>query len=70
MKEVDIQSMSSGEKIKAIEALWGSLLNEENELTSPEWHKEILQQRKKVIEDGEASFLSLEKLREYHKNDQ
>ena len=47
---------------QAMEKLWDSLCNKE-EIESPEWHKDILQERKKKIEKGEAAYISLEDLK-------
>ena len=42
----EIEKMSTIERLQAMEKLWDSLCNEE-EIESPEWHKDILQERKK-----------------------
>jgi len=46
-----------------MEALWESLVQEQPEIESPDWHRGILEQRKQKIEAGQAEFISLEKLR-------
>jgi hypothetical protein len=46
-----------------MEALWDSLVEEESEIESPEWHRDILEERKHTIENGQAEFISLERLR-------
>lgn len=55
--------MSRIERLQTMEALWDSLIDEELEIESPEWHGDILEERKRKIEKGNAEFLSLEKLR-------
>ena len=59
----EISKMSRVERLAAMETLWDSLLREEAEVESPDWHREILQERKRKIESGKAEFISLEKLR-------
>ncbi len=59
----NIEKMSIIERLKAMEELWDSLCREEKEVESPEWHKGILQERKKKIEKGEAEYVSLEDLK-------
>mgnify|MGYP006387207911 FL=1 len=54
--------MSTIERLQAMEALWDSLCNEE-EIEFPEWHKDILQERKWKIEKGGAEHISLEDLK-------
>jgi len=55
--------MSTIERLQAMEALWDSLMNEESEIASPQWHRDILEERKKKIEDGKAEFISLKELK-------
>jgi len=63
MNTLEIQKMNRVERLQAMEALWDSLIGEEPEIESPEWHRDILEERKKKIENGKAEFISLEKLR-------
>jgi putative addiction module component (TIGR02574 family) len=64
----EIRRMSRAERLAAMEALWDSLVEEEAEIESPEWHREILDERKRKIESGRAEFISLEKLRASRKS--
>ena len=64
----EIKKMSRIERLQALEALWDSLIDEESEIKSPEWHRDILEERKRKIETGEAEFISLEKLRASRKS--
>ena len=63
MNTVDIKKMSINERLQVMEALWDSLLEEEPELESPEWHQDILEDRKRKIKEGKAEFISLENLK-------
>jgi hypothetical protein len=63
MNTLEINKMSKIEMLQAMEALWDALINEEAEIESPEWHGDILEERKRKMEKGNAEFLSLEKLR-------
>jgi hypothetical protein len=63
MNTLEIKKMSRIERLQAMEALWESLVDDESEFESPEWHRDILEARKRKIETGEAEFISLEKLR-------
>ncbi len=59
----EIRKMSRVERLATMEALWDSLVEEEAEVESPDWHRDILAERKRKIESGKAEFTSLEKLR-------
>jgi putative addiction module component (TIGR02574 family) len=61
MDTQEIKKMSRIERLQAMEALWDSLIDEEFEIRSPEWHRDILEERKKKIETGKAEFISIEK---------
>ncbi len=62
MDTIEIKKMSVIERLQAMEALWDSLLDEESDIESPEWHREILEERKRKIENGKTEFISLEEL--------
>jgi len=68
MNTLEIKKMSRIERLQAMEALWDSLIHEEFEIESPEWHRGILEERKRKIESGKAEFISLEKLRASRKS--
>ncbi len=55
--------MSRIERLQAMEELWDSLIGDESGIQSPEWHRDILEERKRKIETGKGEFISLEKLR-------
>ena len=54
----DIYSLPSSEKLNLIEQLWDRL--DESDVHSPDWHKEVLDDRKKRYENGELTLTSLE----------
>ena len=63
MNTIEIKKMSMIERLQAMEALCDSLLDEESEIESPKWHQDILEERKRKIENGKAEFISLEELK-------
>lgn len=66
MKEADLKSMSVDERLRMMESLWASLDHETVPIESPDWHGDILEQRKAKLESGEATFISLETLEAYY----
>lgn len=60
MSIAEIEKMSNPERLRVMEALWDALCHEKTEPDSPEWHGDILTQRRKRIESGEAKFFSIE----------
>ncbi|MBN1932884.1 MAG: addiction module protein [Desulfobacterales bacterium] len=63
MNLTDIKKMSTTERLKTMEALWDSLLYENVEIETPEWHEKILEERKAKIKNGKAKFISLSELK-------
>ncbi len=63
MTITEIKNMSIIERLQAMEELWDSLCREESEIESPEWHKDILESRRKKIKEGKATFISLDDLK-------
>ena len=63
MTSLEVKKMSLKERLRAMEILWASPIDEECEIESPEWHQDILKEREKKIKDGKAEFISLDELR-------
>ncbi len=63
MNTLEIEKMSTVERLQAMEELWDALLHEDVKIESPEWHRDILEARKTLIVSGEAKFLSLKELK-------
>jgi putative addiction module component (TIGR02574 family) len=63
MNLADIKKMSMAERLKTMEALWDSLLYENEQIESPEWHEKIVVKRKAKIKSGKAKFISLSELK-------
>ena len=66
MNTVEITKMSLVEKLQAMDAIWDSLIHDNLDVKSPEWHGDILSARKKKIEEGKAEFCSIEELGNYY----
>lgn len=58
-----LHEMSVEDKILMMEALWDSLTPDPTQLSSPDWHREILEERRRKIDSGDAVFLSLDELK-------
>lgn len=58
-----IEKMSVAERLKAMDQLWDSLDRYGAEIPSPDWHQDVLANRKARAQSGEAKFLTLAELR-------
>lgn len=59
----EFKKMSAVERFQAMEALWDTMLYENQTIDVPEWHNDLLTERKKKIEAGTAMFISLAELK-------
>ena len=63
LAESQIQSMSTTERLQAMELLWRSFSGSEDKLPSPDWHGEVLAERLAKVEAGEGKFLTIPELK-------
>ena len=59
----ELKEMSKKEKLVLMEQIWDSLLQEDDGIDSPQWHKEILEERMAKMKKGEAKFITINELR-------
>ena len=55
-----LKDMTLHEKLAAMELLWEDLARSPESIESPTWHKDILDERRQRIADGEAQFMDWE----------
>jgi len=53
---LQLDQMSTKEKITIMESLWDSLCQKSEDIASPSWHVQALNQREKDIKEGLDSF--------------
>ena len=51
-----IRRMSREDKLRAMEALWADLCQDEAEFESPGWHGAVLRKTEQLVRDGKAKF--------------
>jgi hypothetical protein len=60
----ELSRLSKAERLQAMEWLWASLSDEQQDIESPEWHGEVLAARQAKGDSGEPQFLSVSQLKE------
>ncbi len=65
MSIAEIEKMSAEEQIDTMEKIWSALSRNETSVRSPEWHDDVLAERKRKIESGNATFYSLDEVKAY-----
>ncbi|HEY8898991.1 MAG TPA: addiction module protein [Chthoniobacterales bacterium] len=56
----EIRQLPLREKLVVMEALWEGIVAQEDQLEVPQWHKDILDEREKLVQSGEAKFVDWE----------
>lgn len=57
---LELDRMTLEEKLRTMDALWENLCRNENDLPVPQWHKDLLDERERLVKDGQAKFLDWE----------
>lgn len=63
IEAAEIERMTLTERLQAMEALWRSISAEPVKLTSPGWHKTVLQKRLAKVAAGKGEFLTISQLK-------
>jgi len=53
---LEIDQMSIAEKLSLMEQLWDDLRARAEGVPMPQWHKDLLDERQQLIQNGEAQF--------------
>jgi hypothetical protein len=59
MPELPLESMSTADKLKIMETVWSSL-RDAPDLPVPDWHRDILAERRQQLEAGQLTVSSWE----------
>jgi len=56
---VDLQlaKMTLAEKLAAMELIWADLSRNPSGIPSPTWHRDVLEERKRLVAEGKLRFL-------------
>ena len=58
--ELPIDRMTLEEKLRAMEVLWDDLCRRDENIPVPQWHKDLLDERERLVKEGKAQFLDWE----------
>lgn len=63
MSIAEIRELPLNEKLQLMEALWEDLRSREEVVPVPEWHKELLDARRKAVEAGQEPVLDWDEVK-------
>lgn len=59
-----LKDMTLKEKLEAMESLWEDLARTPEAIESPAWHKEVLDERLRDLQEGKSQFVDWETAKE------
>ena len=62
IEATQIESMPTSEQLRVMEQLWDALCRVSPDVSSPDWHRDVLLDRKARAERGESKFLTMDQL--------
>ena len=54
--DIQLDRLSVAEKVQLLESVWQSLCARPCDVKSPEWHREVLEERRRRLEVGRATI--------------
>jgi len=58
--QLPLDQMTLAEKLAVMESLWADLSRRSEDLPSPDWHRDVLLDRKRLADEGKLKFLDWE----------
>jgi hypothetical protein len=55
--DLPLDNMTLAEKLEAMEVLWADISRRPDDLPSPDWHKDVLDERRRLVAEGKLKFL-------------
>ncbi len=56
----EIHQMPLREKLFVMETIWNDLSRDERDVEVPQWHKDLLDERERLVAEDKASFVDWE----------
>jgi putative addiction module component (TIGR02574 family) len=60
MPTLPLEQMTVKEKLQVMEELWSNLCCNQSQIPAPQWHKDLLDRREKIVKEGKATFVDWE----------
>jgi len=63
MENFRVKEMPKEERLRLLEEIWESLIPEIEGDKSPDWHGQVLEERKNKMNSGEAEYMDISEIR-------
>ncbi len=54
--DLPLGAMTVAEKMQLLERIWDDLCRDTGDVQSPDWHREVLEERQRRLESGEVTI--------------
>jgi len=61
---LSLETMTTSDKLAAIEQLWDDLSKHAENVPSPDWHGGVLEARESAVQDGKSTFSDISAVKE------
>jgi Putative addiction module component. len=58
------KSLTIEQRMLLMEQIWDTLCHENEDIKSPSWHEEIINDRMQLVNSGKAKFISIQELKD------
>ena len=55
--DLPLKKMTLADKLETMELLWADISKRPSDLPSPAWHRNVLDERRRLVADGKLRFL-------------
>ena len=55
--DIPLEKMTLADKLEAMELLWADISKQPADLPSPAWHKDFLDERRRLVAEGKLKFI-------------
>jgi putative addiction module component (TIGR02574 family) len=64
MSIAEVRQLPLSEKLQIMEAIWEDLRAQAGQIPVPAWHKELLDERRKAVEEGREEILDWDSIKD------
>ncbi len=64
MSIAEVKQLPFAEKLQIMEAIWEDLRAQADKVSVPQWHRDLLDERRKAVEDGREELLDWESIKD------
>ncbi len=64
MSVADIQRLPIAEKLRIMEAIWEDLRHNADQVSVPQWHRDLLDARRKSVEENREEILDWDQVKD------